>query len=275
MGGEVAMDHPSGRGYAAVTVSASTGVMSLSGKLADGTVLSGTASPDEEGGYRVFLKPYGTRLNSYVSGVLKLEAHPDAGFEGLYYVPEGKGQFAWAKAALVGSSRLDVGYRRGFGPLELGVTLDPWLPVVRGSGTVAGVNLMRRLGLSADGSGKAVIGVELGGGSLDLGASAASLPRTLTLDGNGLLTVSTLGNPSKWSMSVLGTTGVFTGSFTLTDALDGQTQVISRRVNVGGVLRQGQSGSLGLGGGYFLMPSLNGATAEQVSGEVRLSRPAR
>jgi hypothetical protein len=76
-------------------------------------------------------------------------------------------------------------------------------------------------------------------------------------------------------MSVLGTTGVFTGSFTLTDALDGQTQVISRRVNVGGVLRQGQSGSLGLGGGYFLMPSLNGATAEQVSGELRLINPAR
>jgi len=95
------------------------GVLTLSGKLADGTVLTTALQPDVDGHYRLFVKPYAGRDDSSLAGLIELQPHPS--LSGRYYVPADSMQdIYWTKAASG-----DAGYPAGFGPLILSLSLIP------------------------------------------------------------------------------------------------------------------------------------------------------
>jgi hypothetical protein len=85
-----------------------------------------------------------------------------------------------------------------------------------------------------------------------------------------LTPVTTPANVTKWTMSVIPATGAFSGSFTLSDVVPPAT---SRSVSFSGVLRQGPSGEPLIGAGFYLVPSLNGISAEQAAGGIEFKIP--
>jgi hypothetical protein len=257
------------------TVAPSTGLLTLAGKLADGTSFTGSFKPDAEGRYRVFVKTFASpRLNSYLSGRLNLVKHPDTvRFGGSYYMPAADSNLVWEKSPSAARSP-DKSYRAGFGPLDLQATLDPWLPPVVASGKVQAVRLAQRLGLSSDNVSSGTLAVDHLRDLVDLGGLETSLPTSISLsvrDTISVLTpVTTPANVTKWTMSVIPATGAFSGSFTLSDVVPPAT---SRSVSFSGVLRQGPSGEPLIGAGFYLVPSLNGISAEQAAGGIEFKIP--
>jgi hypothetical protein len=264
--------YPMGSGYASVSVAPATGLMTLYGKLADGKLWSSTASPDPAGAYRVIAKPYGARTHSYISGLLELIPHPDAvSFPNRFHVSQQSGRFVWAKAPATGRVP-DAVYAQGFGPLELKVSLDPWLAPSRATQFTPARTLLDRLKLSASVPEVGEFGVDFGERPVDMGVSGRDLPSALKMDAKGLISVNAAFNPCKWSMKVDAATGVFSGKFVLTDpAQDGETLPI-QTVGFSGIFRQGQGEALGLGGGFLIIDVIEESVIKKVSGELRLKR---
>ncbi|MEI6715502.1 MAG: MBG domain-containing protein [Verrucomicrobiota bacterium] len=261
-------DYARGASYAAVKVAPATGVMTLVGKMADGTLLTGALPPDASGRYRLFLK--GGRLNSYVSGVLALKPHPDV--EGRYYIPLNSEEsgLVWSSVGLPS----DISYRAGFGPLSLRVSLDPWSPPVAGSAKVGAVTLAQRLGLVQSNTGSGILNVSYGSEdhAMDLGLSASALAAQVSMNTKAEVNVLTpQANTDSWTVKMTPLTGLFTGSFTLKESGE-----VKRSVTFSGILRQGPVGDVTVvGAGYFLLQALPGAsTTEQPSLEIQLSAPA-
>ena len=269
---------PLGAGHASASI-ASTGLMTLKGKLADGTTLTGTAAADASGRYRIYARPYAKRLGSFLAGELPLVAHPDqTRFANRFHVPEGEATFAWAKASSP-AKPLDPAYRSGFAA-ELIATLDPWIPPATKSTVINGVTLpagtlAQRLDLSTDPLSPASLAVAFGPDNLDLGASADRLPALLGLSTQGVFTVAapvtTPLNASAFSLKVTPATGAFSGSFTLSDVRPPASKLTLRKVPFSGTLRQAPDGDTTLGAGFFLLPDFDKA-AEQPSAELILSR---
>jgi len=83
-------------------------------------------------------------------------------------------------------------------------------------------------------------------------------------------------NATKWIVSISTATGVFTGSFSLVDALTGLAAKTTRNVTFSGILRQAPEGETAVGSGFFLLPALPSATTtEQPSLQIQLSVPAK
>jgi hypothetical protein len=273
---------PLGAGHASASIAA-TGVMTLTGKLADGTTLTTTAKADADGVYRVFARPYARRLQSVVAGELALEAHPDqTRFRNRFFVGAGDSSLIWTKAALPSTGTQDKAYRAGF-EARVQAVLDPWLAPSARVATINGVSvpagtLVQRLGLAelATAASSVATTFVLEDESA-LGARAAFLPATLNLSALGAFTVPAplpvaVNNPA-FTLRVTPTTGAFTGSFTLSDIPAGTTRAVVRKVTVSGTLRQGpESETATLGHAHFLLDPVVGDTStEQVSGELQLS----
>lgn len=268
---------PLGASHASATI-ASTGLMTLKGKLADGTTVTGTAAADSSGLYRLYVRPYAKRLESFLAGELPLVAHPDqTRFPDRFHVPEGETTLSWAKAASP-AKPLDPTYRSGFAA-ELIATLDPWLAPSPKATLVNGVSLpagtlAQRLGLTDSPSASVQLALSFSPEDLDFGASASLLPNSLTLTSNG--TVIAPANASKFSLKVTPATGAFSGSFVLNDQVaPPPAKPITRKVTISGTLRQGPVNSgASLGHAHFLFDPIPGDSSnEQISGELQLLAP--
>ena len=246
-------NYPVGIPFASVTIDPA-GKLTLSGKLSDGAPITASAAPDATGRYRFFFRPYGTRLNSYLSGQLPLVPHPDTRRAGLYYVPTSLDNiFYWQKTA----NAKDALYPDGFSQLYTLAALDPWqppAPAVKKTATPA-VTLAQRLGLAANEFVSGYANIEYG--FADYGQSELKLP--LNLEATPKNTLVPLlpdapANPLGWKISVTTKTGRFTASFKLTDTLE--TGPVTRTVKVEGTLRQPPAGDTDIAHGYLLLQSL-------------------
>jgi len=260
---------PAGAGWATATIS-TAGIMTLAGRLGDGTTLTSTLSPDvgPNPGYRLFSQPYtAPRAQSYIAGAFVLAPHPNptanASLTGRRYVEQAG--LTWKKSGLVA----DASYRTNFGPVSTVLLLDPWLPPTAAKGATPAVTLAERLGLPSSGTSFAVTHSETGS------AAQPHLPVSLGLSATNtvsvLLPVTSPINRTKWKILSLKTTdGTFTGSFELSDVVG--TKTVPRTVTFSGVLRQPALGTDTLiGDGHYLAPPLTGT--ERTTGEVMLTRP--
>jgi hypothetical protein len=151
----------------------------------------------------------------------------------------------------------DLGYRAGFGPLNVALQMDAWQPA---SKTVPLTQLL---------------GVDQLAVSLDptSSPSEAQLPTLVALDrSNNLLVLAPVTNPvnlRKWKAKVNRLTGAYSGSFELLDLSQ------KRTVSFTGVLRQAADAEDdGLQGrGLFILPPLKGAvTTETTTGRMEFRR---
>lgn len=257
------MPLPEGVGYATATVDAK-GTLKLAGKLGDGTLLTASLAADSEAGYRIFLLPY-KRLNSYIAGNIPLQNHPN--LAGRKYVDfDSEADLVWQKAP----ETKDKSYRAGFGPLACRIMLDPWLPPTKATKTVAAITLANRLGLNPAGQ----LTVAHGAFTSD---SYDELPVTVTVDAAGKVAVASPVtvpvNATIWKVTFTATTGLFSGSFVLSDMVAGKA--VPRTVPFVGILRQPVNETEGiLGGGHLLLPALSTApTNEQVSWPIEFQKP--
>ncbi len=254
----VLTDEPAGVGHAAGTLDAK-GVLKLVGMLADGTKFTTSLLPDvqEDPGYRLYLQPYlPARTGSYIAGEFALKSH--IGDTRKRVMEADAATFTWAKAP----RGADSNYRAGFGPTKLSVLLDPWLPPVTRP-TV--ITLAQRLGLTGPANQFEVLQSATGS------EVNANLPASVALGTTGSISVITpVANSTKWKVALTPATGLFSGSFELTDA--GK----KRTVPFTGMMRQlSSTDSSGvIGNGHFILPALPGAPSnESLSGEVRFDLP--
>ncbi|MEN3940455.1 choice-of-anchor D domain-containing protein [Prosthecobacter sp. SYSU 5D2] len=252
-------DIPAGAGWAKSTLS-TTGVMTLAGRLADGTVFTTALAPDADPdpGYRLFVQPYKKRTESYLGGVFTLLPHPTQ-TNRRYVIEAG---LTWQKAGLAA----DATYRAGFGPVTTVMMLDPWLPPVTAKGSTPAITLATRLGLT-DNSFEVMH-------SDTASTLHGNLPTRVGLSLKNVVSVqlplTTPVNSTKWKTKLVPKTGLFSGSFELAD-----TTVKPRVVTFSGVLRQpATEPDVLIGNGHYLLPALPGAPSnERLSGEVRFVRP--
>lgn len=257
------MPLPEGVGYATATVDAK-GTLKLAGKLGDGTLLTASLAADSDAGYRLFLLPY-KRLNSYIAGNIPLQNHPN--LAGRKYVDfDSEADLVWQKAP----ETKDKSYRAGFGPLACRIMLDPWLPPTKATKTVAAITLANRLGLNPAGQ----LTVAHGAFTSE---SYDNLPVSVTVDAAGKVAVASPVtvpvNATKWKVTFTATTGLFSGSFVLSDMV--ANKAVPRTVPFVGILRQPVNETEGiLGGGHLLLPALSTApTNEQVSWPIEFQKP--
>jgi cyclophilin family peptidyl-prolyl cis-trans isomerase len=244
---------PAGAGYAVMTINAS-GMINVAGRSGDGVPLVGSLAPDirSNPGYRLFIQPYRTgsplRTNSFLAGVFQLSTHPTLAPR--RYLTEAS--LSWKKTA----NSADESYRAGFGPVSTVMMIDPWLP------PATATPLFTRLGLTR---GNFAVSLSSAGSAQD-----SMLPTRLAVSTANAITVSSPVtspmNPLKWTGTFTPATGLYIGSFILTDGLT------KRLVPFNTILRQPASSSDPLiGNGHFLLPGLTGT--EKVAGEVIFTRP--
>jgi autotransporter-associated beta strand protein len=253
---------PGGAGHASATISSDTGRLRLSGRLADGSLLTASSRPLSHSDFALWVRPYGQRTQSFLAGQLVLKPHPDTGrFPDRFYIPTTPGVLTWAKEAPLANAG-DKAYANGFGPLLLGVSLDPWLAPTRA------IPLIARLDIPSDESGDATMDVSHGPAALSLGSSADTLPTTLSIANPGSLYI--VGpNLRAWKITSLAiNTGRFTGAFTLSDQVaPPPAKPFKRTVNFSGTLRQAPDSETILGAGFFLLSPLPDSS---VSGDASL-----
>ena len=240
---------PAGAGWATARIS-TTGVITLTGKLGDGTGFTSALSPDDlsNPGYRLFVQPYITaRTHSFLAGSFTLAEHP---IPGRRYLAQSS--LTWKKTKL----DTDSSYRTTFGTVNTVLMIDPWLEPKT---TVPTFTLAQRLGLT---------GTSFGVSHSATGsASQSSLPTRLALStANAVSVLTPAANLTKWkTLTFVPKTGTITGSFELTDA-------IKRTVTFSGILRQPATlPDTLIGEGHYLLPPLVGT--EKTTGEVMFTRP--
>lgn len=278
---------PGGSGHATATISASTGILTVKGFVSDGYPLTGAFKPTLQNTpgttYLLWTNPYGLRTESFVSGHLSLQSHPEQSrFPGRYYVPSESGRFIWQKAALPSvpaPKTPDKSYRAGFGPLGIQVALDPWLPpATMATPTVPAGSLVQRLGLghSSTATGEFILSHDTD--ELDLGARETLLPVEATLSSFGVFTAANAA-ATAWKIKLTPTTGAFTGSFILSDTIPAPTatnpfaaKIVLRTATFSGTLHQSPVDETAIGTGYYLLPGFV-KTDEHLSGEIRFTAP--
>ena len=235
--------HPLGAGYATASI-AGTGLLKLTGKLADGAKLTASLPRGADAAYRLYAKPYKTVGNA-LAGVLPLTARSDNAT--LFHVVTE--DLYWTKPA----NAKDKLYPAGFGPLGVTFVMEPW---------TRPASLGVALGLPAEGANYA-FGVSLSeAGVSNAGPNADSLPTGLLLTPQNTVSVP-LPNPAALSIKLSKDTnnrptGVFTGSFILSDVHPTTGKLVKRKVTLQGVLQQLPAGSEDevFGRGFFLVPPL-------------------
>jgi alpha-tubulin suppressor-like RCC1 family protein/archaellum component FlaG (FlaF/FlaG flagellin family) len=238
---------PAGAGWATAVVS-KRGVVTLTGKLGDGTSFTQALTPDvdQDPGYRLFVRPYlKARTDAFLAGEFALTKHPTV--LGRRYLDHSG--LTWTKRGLP----TDTSHRTSFGPVRVELSMDPWLPPVAGTKSIPAITLDQRLGLISP-----VFRVA----HSDTGSSSNQhLPTLLQLNPGNLVSVTGTLNPTRWKATVNSMNGTFTGSFELMDGMQ------KRTVPFSGIMRQPLAGHESLiGNGHYLLPPLTGT--EKTSGEV-------
>jgi hypothetical protein len=252
-----ANDVPAGAGWATAAIS-TQGVITLAGRLGDGTPFTTALTPDDvsDPTYRLFVQPYKngstTRLDSSFGGAFTLLPHPTLAER--RYVESAA--LTWFKPGL----STDFSYSAGFGAVTTVMMLDPWLPPAAAKGSIPAIPLATRLGLTN--SSFQVLHSATGS------ALNGNLPTLADLSIKNAVAVTTpSANTTKWKTTLVPATGLFSGSFELAD-----TTPKPRVVNFSGVLRQPATAPDTLiGDGHYLLPPLTGT--EKTTGEVMFLRP--
>jgi hypothetical protein len=254
---------PSGYGYAAVRIDPSSGLLTMAGRLADGSTFSAPCRPDGEQGYRVFFMTHAGRTGSYVAGSFNFERGGPA-YSNAFL---GEGRLVWRKAARL---RDEASFSAGFGPLEAAATLERWQAPNPSTRRVAGValsNFLRLTRVPIPGAG--TYGLEVAG----VGAAAGSVPGVTAvgqLDGNSRTITFRVNSGSRLALDLNPATGVFTGGFFILDPVPGSSESARRWARVAGVFRQGPSGEVEIGAGHVLAPS-SVVGAEGLGGKIRFT----
>jgi hypothetical protein len=263
---------PEGAGYGLVTIN-SAGVMKLTGKMADGAILTASTASDSSANYRFFLPIYKKNGLGFLSGFLPLTTRTDSN----YHVVAGT-DFYWFKPA----DSADKSYPLGFDLVGLDVSMEPWI-------VQPDTWLVGPLGLYNPGN-VGAFNLTLAhstGGVSNSSPNTRVLPTTLVLNSTATVSVtddSTTSsvnealNPNLWTVKINTATGLFTGSFTVKDTVSGK--VITRKVPVEGVLQQlpaainnaALSSGTKFGQGFFLLPPTT-STGTTVSGKVEFAAP--
>lgn len=248
---------PLGSGHATGSVDTKA-VMKLVLTLADGIKTTATFMPGVDGGYRLFLNPY-RRPDSYLSGRLDLQDHPDLLGRGHIPTTLMGDSVAWTKAA----GPTDKSYRSGIDLMDCGITLDPWRRPAKATRTTPGISLLNELGITD------VTLITVGFDGIDA-PNLALPPAQVTMAANGKVTVQTPAeNTTGWQITINPSTGAFTGRFTLKNEK-------LRNVNFSGVLRRKLSTNLAdlVGSGNFQLPALPSALSDEIqSGGMRFFVP--
>lgn len=249
-------EFPQGIGYATAKINAK-GALALTGKLADGSPLTGTYPLGHDNRYRVFAKPYPKDAGGYFAATLPLTARADA--PTLWHVAPADGTDAyWRKPDPLAAT---PSYAAGFGPLALTVRLEPWIK------PTAATPLTSLLGLDSTGNFSVALA------STSLSPTAFGLPSTLHLDAKNLVSVvsaTTPANPAAFTAKVNPTTGALTGGFTLAAI----PPVALRKVAYTGALLQPAAADRPglLGGAFFLLPAATKG-GDIYSGQVEFTTP--
>ncbi len=275
---------PGGSGFSTAPISVG-GALKLSGRLADGSKLTASVLPDADLGYRLFIRPYGSRPRSFVSGDFTLKPHPDADRAGRYCVPASAAETVYWLKAPKPSGSADALFPDGFS-VETHALLDPWTPpskakpATTSSPALPAVTLAQRLALADD---PAASGLSLlSHGIEDLGASGYELPAILEFtSANKALPVLAAppANPRSWKIATTAADGRFSGSFKLRDEVAGTTdasvmKIKTRTLTFQGILRQAPQDDPVIGAGYFLLPPLpDSVPATTMSANLLLERP--
>ncbi|MEQ1751815.1 MAG: choice-of-anchor D domain-containing protein, partial [Prosthecobacter sp.] len=273
--GNTTLAGPRGAGWATANIS-TAGVITLIGRLGDGTTFTTMLSPDDQAApvYRLFVQPYlAARTESYLAGALAFALHPnptsDPSLVNRRYV-DATG-LTWKKTGFPG----DVTHRVGFGPVSTVLMLDPWLPpaaakaAIGTTPAVTAISLANRLGLTGT-------SISFGVAHSPTGSTVnGNLPTRLNLSATNLVSVALLAtapvNSTKWkTLTFVPTTGTFTGTFELSDIVASKT--VLRTVTFSGILRQPATAPDTLiGDGHYLLPSLS--STERTTGEIIFTRP--
>jgi uncharacterized delta-60 repeat protein len=232
---------PEGFGHATGSIS-TAGLLRLSGRLPDGTVLTAALQADTAGHYRMFLKPYTTAINrngSYLGGFLETVAHPTV--PALLRVPAAR--LLWNKVGI----STEATYKAGFGPVQTDIAIEAWqspTPTVR-------LPMLLDIAEAATQNGDFELNFEhslLTTAQTELLDSVET--RTMVPAGS-ILAVPADQNPSVFALTVTPTTGAIAGSMRLPLA---PTSTV-RTVRFTGVLIQRpESNATIIGGGQFQMP---------------------
>lgn len=265
---------PKGAGHAVANID-TAGKLTLTGNLADGTALTSTALPDYDGAYRIYVKPYGTRLNQRLGGILALTAHPDfpAPPSPAARFRAAKVDWVWSKPGL----STDKSYRAGIGPVLTQAGLELWqppatrIPAKGAIPEVPAITLAQRLGIALFPT--ATGGLPLTYVSDQLTAMQKDeLPNFILMSPAGT-PIYPPQNTSLLKFVFTAATGRFTGEFTVAEPpVSPLIRPVARKTLFTGMMRQGPMGDkMIVGDGYFTLPALPGApTPETTSGELRM-----
>lgn len=243
-------DIPQGDSYASATVS-TTGTVSISGRMADNTVITGSAPMGPSGQFLVHQGIYTATNPGSVAGIGTIAQ--DTGHTVT-------GSVTWSRSAQLITSIL---YKNGFGaPIDL--TLDGGLYKAVTATTGTGIVMDGK----ATGDNFSVSFFDTNGLALDATTLPATIPNLSSFRINSIATPVALPTGPTLSMSFTVSTGLFTGSFTLKDSSG-----VSRKTSYYGmIIPDPATGSAtdGIGAGFFVLNGLT-ATSAQKSGRVTLT----
>lgn len=269
---------PLGVGWATAAITPA-GRLTITGRLADDSVLTASLNGDELGTYRLLYHPYGQRIYSYLGGSFTLDALDTPAKTGGYHISAVNGAtLTWRKTARPVTSSSpraqDPLFPDGFGPMEVGLTLDPWLAPVSDGPAETRATLGQRLRLTTDRTSSATLQISLG--DADFGAESADLPERTDLTPNNTFSLPT-SSPVEWTLRAVNLkTGRFEGGFTLEDRIAAPTSANptatrshKRQVHFSGVLRQpkqaANAATSPLGAGYFILHPLPSTGTERAA----------
>ena len=166
------------------------------------------------------------------------------------------GDVDWQKTGPAGAT--DRTYPLGYGPVLLDADGSKWIRPASGTMLFGIPNQPGNLR------------IELDEGGISTAAQATSVNQTFQLlaSGKTIFAPITSGNPTAMSLSITTSTGLFAGSFKLTDPKPGGAGMATRSVKTSGIMVP----HLRRGYGHFLLPELS-TNPPVKSGSVVLREP--
>jgi hypothetical protein len=222
---------PQGYGYGSFTVKATTGGLTIVGKLADGSDFTTATHLGQDGQILVYKSLYTNRGS--VAGILNLAEDNTVG------IVSGD-DLSWFKPApLNAATSKDTIYKDGFGPIDLIVEGATYVPPLKGA-------VVMQLANTEDNA-----ELEFTDGGLGLGEFAITFD-LLNPSATGVSNKATIpAHDNKVHMpTIKPATGAFGGDFTI----PGVPVSLNRKVTFQGLIVQHSDGTRGYG--YFLMPEL-------------------
>ena len=242
---------PQGSGYAAFTVTATSGALTVAGKTADGSAFTSAGFIGPEGQIAIY-SPLYANLGSLLGELSLTEDTNAPPLENT-----ASGPLTWLKPATKTRT-----YAAGFGPLHLSA-YGKYLAVTSAKGIAAG--------LPATGLADVIFtdgGIELSATQPDISPFTYTATKTVSVPKAGLT-----GNLGKATLAINKATGLVGGAFTLVET----SPPLTRRVTYQGMIVRPESGDI-KAIGYFLLPQIPGAgqtinTSPILSGRVTIDQP--